>query len=275
MDNKKMLGHMIGANYHTHTPRSFHASGTDREYIEAAIRFGYHTIGFADHSPYIFTNGYESFDRILVEATQEYAETFAALKEEYKNDIRILIGYEMEYYPEFFEETLKHICKFPVDYLILGQHFIENEYTGKCCYDYTEDEAVLKQFIDELIAGIQTGVYTYVAHPNILNYGGDMGIYETHVRRLCAEAKKHNVSFEADIRYIDDFEGEHRDIRSHHFYKVAAEFGIPVVFGCDAHNPAALNDVALYENALRLMDYVGANVINDPILRDPHLYFQK
>ena len=39
------------ANYHTHTPRCHHAKGTEREYVENAIRAGIKRFGFADHSP--------------------------------------------------------------------------------------------------------------------------------------------------------------------------------------------------------------------------------
>ena len=39
------------ANYHTHTTRCRHAAGTDREYVEAAIKSGLTILGFADHTP--------------------------------------------------------------------------------------------------------------------------------------------------------------------------------------------------------------------------------
>ena len=46
------------ANFHTHTYRCHHASGTDREYVESAIRAGVKVLGFADHSPYWFPGDY-------------------------------------------------------------------------------------------------------------------------------------------------------------------------------------------------------------------------
>jgi len=38
------------ANYHTHTSRCHHAKGTEREYIEAAIKAGWHTSKTEMHS---------------------------------------------------------------------------------------------------------------------------------------------------------------------------------------------------------------------------------
>ena len=48
------------ANYHTHTWRCRHADGTEREYVERAIEGGLKILGFSDHSPYPFPEGYDS-----------------------------------------------------------------------------------------------------------------------------------------------------------------------------------------------------------------------
>ncbi len=50
----------IRSNYHMHTTRCGHATGTDREYVESAIRLGYKTIGFSDHTPQPFPGGFVS-----------------------------------------------------------------------------------------------------------------------------------------------------------------------------------------------------------------------
>ena len=42
---------MRKTNYHMHTYRCMHASGTDEEYVLSAIKNGYEEIGFSDHSP--------------------------------------------------------------------------------------------------------------------------------------------------------------------------------------------------------------------------------
>ena len=114
-------------NLHAHTVRCNHASGTEREYIENALAAGLETFGFSDHTPYVFADGYYSGFRMRPELQKDYVETLLALKEEYRGRIGILIGYEAEYYPRFWRDYLKLITRYHVDYLILGQHFIENE----------------------------------------------------------------------------------------------------------------------------------------------------
>ena len=43
---------MRKTNYHTHTARCFHASGSDEAYVESALKNGYQVLGFSDHSPW-------------------------------------------------------------------------------------------------------------------------------------------------------------------------------------------------------------------------------
>ena len=104
-------------NYHTHTFRNHHAVGTEREYIEAAIAGGYQTLGFSEHAPYQFPDGIVSYFHMFPGASEDYIQTLLALKEEYAGRIEILIGYEAEYYPRFFDDLLARITQYPVDYL--------------------------------------------------------------------------------------------------------------------------------------------------------------
>ena len=39
------------ANFHTHTTRCGHASGTDEDYVRAALAQGFGVLGFSDHVP--------------------------------------------------------------------------------------------------------------------------------------------------------------------------------------------------------------------------------
>ena len=91
------------ANYHTHTFRCHHATGTEREYIEAAIAEGIKVLGFSDHIPCLFPDGHQSGFRVQTEDTEDYFTVLRALRKEYKDDIEIHIGFESEYYPELFD----------------------------------------------------------------------------------------------------------------------------------------------------------------------------
>ena len=72
---------MLPYNYHTHTARCNHASGADREYVEAAIQEGVKVLGFSDHAPYLFPNtDYYSVFRMKTNELFEYAESVRSLQ---------------------------------------------------------------------------------------------------------------------------------------------------------------------------------------------------
>ena len=114
-------------NLHTHTYRCHHASGTEREYIENAIQSGMELLGFSEHVPYPFPDGHESSFRLYRRDLENYFSALNALRSEYKNEITIVIGFEAEYYPKYFEDMLRLIRPYNPDYLLLGQHFTNNE----------------------------------------------------------------------------------------------------------------------------------------------------
>ena len=89
----------ITYNYHTHTYRCRHANGAIEEYIKRAIACGITHMGFSDHVPYMCANGVELCHRVPVAEVGEYFAEISALREKYKEQIDIKIGFEMEYYP--------------------------------------------------------------------------------------------------------------------------------------------------------------------------------
>ena len=72
------------ANYHTHTARCGHAEGTDEEYVLAAIERGFDELGFSDHVPWPYKNGYvHPTVRMHISQMPEYLASVRALAEKY------------------------------------------------------------------------------------------------------------------------------------------------------------------------------------------------
>lgn len=115
------------ANYHTHTWRCRHADGTEREYVERTIEGGLKILGFSDHSPYPFPDGYDSGMRMRLDQVEGYVDTVLALKKEYDKDIEIHLGLETEYFPRFWDQLIDFLSDYPFEYFVLGQHSLGNE----------------------------------------------------------------------------------------------------------------------------------------------------
>lgn len=251
------------ANLHTHTFRCHHASGTEREYIENAVKGGLKVFGFADHAPYAFPEGYYSGFRMLREAQEDYVATLTALKEEFRDKIDVKIGYEAEYYPKFFADFLALITRFPVDYLILGQHFMLNEMEGRYSGTATDREEDLVTYVDQTCEAMESGVFTYFAHPDLLNYRGDAKIFDKHYSRLIECAKKNAVPLEINLLGVRD----HRHYPHDRFLELCGEIGAEVCTGCDAHSPDVAVDVPSFEKAMEMVEKYGLKFNPCPELR--------
>jgi len=251
-------------NLHTHTTRCRHASGTEREYIENAIAGGLCRLGFSDHAPYVFRDGYYSNFRMMQEQQEDYVTTLQALREEYKDKIDIRIGYEAEYYPEFFEDFLKLITRYEVNYLILGQHFIENEMTRRYSGVTTTDEAYLEAYVNQTCEAMRTGLFTYFAHPDLLNYTGDPKIYDRHYEKLIGCAIDCKMPLEINLLGVRD----HRPYPHEAFFKLCGDMGAEICIGCDAHSADVACDRPSFAKAMEMAERYNLKVNHDPVIRE-------
>jgi histidinol-phosphatase (PHP family) len=230
-------------NYHTHTYRCNHAAGEEREYIENAIAGGIKTLGFADHAPMPFRDGYFSGFRMRCEQLEEYVATLRGLQQEYKDRIRILIGFETEYYPAVFEDFLKLIQPYAPDYLILGQHALDNEANAHFTSAGTDDPALLKKYVDQVTEGLATGKFLYLAHPDVMRFTGDREVYEQEMTRLCRFCKEREIPVEINLLGMMD----NRFYPTDAFWHIAAREGNSAIIGCDAHHPWVLSNRELHQ----------------------------
>ncbi|MDO5045150.1 histidinol-phosphatase [Campylobacter sp.] len=102
---------------HNHTPLCKHAVDEPREYVLAAIKADSSYFGFSDHAPMKFDEAYRmSFDEMEI-----YEREILALKDEFKDKIEILLGYEVDFLEGFMDDR---VLSRKVDYLIGSVHFI-------------------------------------------------------------------------------------------------------------------------------------------------------
>ncbi len=231
------------ANYHTHTRRCRHAAGEDREYIEKAIAAGIKVLGFSDHCPWVFPDSHVSGTRMEPSEVEGYFTSLTALRDEYASDIKIYIGFEAEYIPELMEAQDRLLADYPVDYMILGQHFTVREPFGPYTGSPSSDAEELYRYTDLVIEAMESGRYKYVAHPDLINYIGtspDDDRLEQCLRRICTYLKEKDVPVEINMLGVS--QGRH--YTSERFLRIAQECGNSVIIGCDAHDPEVFSDAA-------------------------------
>ncbi len=230
-------------NYHTHTYRCGHASGKAEEYIVAAIKGGFHVIGFSEHL------GFEGWDnpieRLAFDEVDEYLEEMYALKEKYKDKISVRVGFEFEYFEDKKEYLLEVQKK--CDYMICGQH----SYERKEGHDYNYAPFYGVDYIDymasQICDAVSLGLCKYVAHPDYFMLAKQPydKRYEKAIERIAKCCKKHGAVIEINLKGTKYGELEYEGVLSYMYpniktYEILAKEQVSVCFGYDAHHPSAL-----------------------------------
>ena len=241
------------ANYHTHTWRCNHATGSEEEYVRRAMDRGMKIFGFSDHTPYIFPGDYYSTFRMKMSLLDDYVDTVLNLRAKYAGQIQIPLGLETEYYPDLIGQLLPILRDKPLDYLILGQHFVGNEMDEPYSGRPAGSEEHLKRYCHQVADAMNTGLFTYLAHPDLLYFPGDRKIYQKHMALICREALNCDMPLEFNLAGL----GCGKNYPNEAFWQVAAEHGNRVVIGMDAHNAEAVSDLELEKKALDILYALG------------------
>lgn len=252
----------IKENYHTHTTRCHHAYGTEEEYIEAAIDMGLTILGFADHVPCPFEDGYVSHIRMTMEEAEEYVATVRKAASKYREYIKVLVGFEMEYIPEFFSRQMSMCERLGVDYRIMGQHFWISEQEGPYAGTPTDDDSRIRTYVDSIIEGMETGAFGYLCHPDLIHYQGLDSVYHWEMTRLCKRLKELQIPIEMNMGGMLD--GKHYP--ADRFWSIASEVGNKVIVGIDAHSPDSIKDMDTYGKCMEILERYKITPVNIPIV---------
>lgn len=250
-------------NYHTHTFRCFHARGTDEEYVKAAIKAGFDEIGFSDHSPWNF-DGYVSNMRMHESELEEYCNSVKSLRKKYKDQISIKLGLECEYFPKYLPWLKEMTEKHSIDYLILGHHFSTDEIGGKYNGALT-DKKELYTYRDDILEAIETGLFSYIAHPDIFMRGYPVfdESCEEISRQIIQKAIETKTPLEFNLLGFSHSQNDGKQGYPHpDFWKIAGEMKPLVTVGVDAHEPEAYLDTKLFESGYEALRKLGLHAVD-------------
>lgn len=245
-------------NYHTHTKRCYHAMDTEEEYIQAAIKSGYTELGFSDHTPWHYDSSFHATMRMEEDKLADYVHTLRQLKEKYKNQISIKIGLECEYFERYMPWLRKMIDQYGLDYIILGQHYDETDETG-IYFGRPLNKQQLTKYVNTCIKGLQTGLYSYLAHPDLAYYNIEDPFYIQEMTRLCIVAKELDIPLEFNLLGFSTY----RQYPNETFFKIAKKIKNKVIIGTDAHQSSALLDMKTYMQARQYLERLGIEITED------------
>ena len=250
-------------NHHTHTPRCGHAVGTEREYIEEAIKGGYDALGFSDHTPW--PNLSSPGIRMSEEELPGYIRTVRSLADEYKGRLHISLGLECEYFPDRLdwlrEKKLQHGL-----YLVFGNHFDLSEETG-IYFGSSRTKHDIRRYMRTTLQGLNTGLYAFLAHPDLYlrSYPVFDDACKEAAREICRASRHLNIPLEYNllglrIQHERGFAG--LGYPHSPFWDIAAEENCSVIMNVDAHNPKHLSDTTYYDMGEKTLRDRGLTLVD-------------
>lgn len=237
---------------HNHTTRCNHATGTMDEYIQRAINLGIDVYGFSEHAPMDFDSHY----RLDFKEMHNYVQDVLQAKETYKEDIKILLGYEVDYLKGYMD---KRVINADVDYLIGSVHFIDKwgfdnpEFIGG--YEERNIDEIWQSYFDAIEAMAKTEYFDIVGHLDLIKVFKFMP--NKDIRLIAQNAlkaiKKSEMVIELNVA------GLRKPIKeiypSPTLLEMAYELDIPITFSSDAH---AIEQVGFkYNEVIKLAKNIG------------------
>jgi len=237
---------------HNHTTRCNHAEGTVDEYIQRAIALGIDIYGFSEHAPMDFDEKY----RLQFEEMQAYTDDILNAKEKYKDDIDILLGYEVDWLQGHMSDK---VLNADVDYLIGSVHFIDKwsfdnpEFIGG--WENKDIDEIWKAYFEATEAMAKSGLFDVVGHLDLIKVFKFMP--KQDVRLLAKDVlrgiKKSNMVMEINTAGLRKPIGEMYPSRA--LLEEAYTLDIPITFSSDAH---AVEQIGLgYDLATTLAKDIG------------------
>ena len=237
---------------HNHTTRCNHAKGTVDEYIQKAISLGIDIYGFSEHAPMDFDEGY----RLAFGEMAAYEQDILTAKEKYKNEIEILLGYEVDWLPGHMDDRVLNAS---VDYLIGSVHFIDKwsfdnpEFIGG--WKSRDVDEIWQAYFEATEAMALSGKFDIVGHFDLIKVFKYLP--KQDVRLLAANAlkaiKQSGMIMELNAAGLRKPIGE--IYPSKMLLEEAYALGIPITFGSDAHAPDQVGYG--YDKAVLLAKTVG------------------
>lgn len=256
--------------YHTHTFRCKHATGDAPDYARFANDNSYETLGISDHTP---LPGIPVSQEIRMDISElgAYVQAIETAQKRFPG-LNILKGMECEYFKEhqsFYTDELRG--RHGLHYLILAQHIFRSNGEWVFFWKGLKGIRELKAYTDSLIEGIGSGLFDFIAHPDI--FGAFYAPWDTETiacsRAILSAAKDAGIPVEINThgyrkKKIDTPCGQRYLYPLEPFWELVSAYDLPVIVSSDAHKPEDLG--AKIDEAAKLIRRYNLRPVDLPAL---------
>jgi histidinol-phosphatase (PHP family) len=234
----------LPADYHLHTPLCRHATGETIELAAQAARLGLSEIGFSDHNP-MPQDDFDDWRMNAAELDIYVAKVEQARREFPKLIIRLAL--EVDYIPGCEPWIRELAARHPWDYFIGSVHYVSSSWAidsphQRSIWKDRDPFEVWTAYFERLTLAAESGLFDIIGHADLCKkfcYYPQQDCTPLFTRFLDA-AKRYNVALELNTAGLR--KDCHEIYPSLRIVRLAAQQGVPITFGSDAH---ALAEVGL------------------------------
>lgn len=224
------------ANYHTHTRWCHHAQGEIEDYIREAIARGLQAIAITEHVPHT-----ANFDprRMQWEEFPAFNAELDALIAQYAGQIRVIKGMECEFYPFSLDNYRMFREQYGYHLLILGHHTSKDRSVDNFA---PKGRRELQLYADEVVEGLSTGLFTFLAHPDVAlsGYGQTDAFALEQMGRIFACCQELHIPVEINANGFRDG----RRYPDRQVWELSRQYDLTYLINSDAHLVEHLCDQA-------------------------------
>jgi histidinol-phosphatase (PHP family) len=229
----------LPADYHMHTPLCRHATGEPTALAASAVRLGLREIGFSDHNPM----KRDDFDdwRMFESNLDQYVEKVKQARRDHPQ-LTIKLALEVDFIPGHEDWIRDLAARHPWDYLIGAVHYVSDGWAldnPQKLSEWKHRDAfeVWSAYFERLTLAASSGLFEIIAHPDLCKKfcfypEGDWG---PRFLPFLEAARQTDTAIELNTA------GLRKDCReiypSAAILRLAAQIGVAITFGSDAHAP--------------------------------------
>lgn len=242
-------------DHHIHPDYSIDATGSIDEFCQSALTKGLEEIAFTTHVDtdlltddcFVMVHG----QRVPVQSSrwvEAYEEEVLDARDRYRNTgLRILLGVEIDYHPEFERILPDRFFDTDFDIIIGAVHLIDHKAISApegaeeifCKYDMRQ---VTSKYYSSLQEAVETGFFDVLAHIDLYRRYGEeyfgaaiRSSWKRHLGDLASLMKKHDVGFEVNTSSLR--KGLEQTMPGEELTRALLQRGISkITVGSDAHH---------------------------------------
>lgn len=255
-------------DYHLHTCRCGHATGSMADYLKAARNKGLVEVGFADHLPLYFLPPEKRDPGLAMPLgdLREYVTEVLALQQN-NFDLKIKLGIEADYIQGMETYLPLLLYRLPLDFVTGSIHFLDGwgfdnpKEIDK--YENLDLDRSWKRYFYLLRKAALSNLFDIIAHPDLIKKFGfkPEGDFHQEYEQTAHVFQKAGVCIEvnpAGLRApVREIYPAQEFLSYCHYYKV------PVTLGSDAHSPDQVGEgIAEATNLLKKVGYQEIAIFN-------------